>query len=80
MEDSAGSQMSRRWINKVITSNRTVSHNVMQVTYHQYQDHTHVVAGPCELDSHADTCVTGTNCVILEVTRDSKHQCIHRCA
>jgi len=29
------------------------------------------VSGPCELDSHADTCVAGANCIVLEETAQS---------
>jgi hypothetical protein len=70
MADTAGSQMSRRHrINKLVTSARkTKPINVSQVTYRQFQDHSSTIEGPCELDSHADTCVAGANCVVLEET------------
>jgi hypothetical protein len=70
MANNAGSQMSRRHrVNKVVTSNRTKKdHNVSQVRYKQYQDLNSTISGPCELDSRADTCVTGANCVVLEET------------
>jgi hypothetical protein len=70
MADTAGSQMSRQHrINKLVTSARkTKPINVSQVTYRQFQDHSSTIEGPCELDSHADTCVAGANCVVLEET------------
>jgi hypothetical protein len=70
MGDTAGSQMSRRHrINKVVTSVRlTKPLNISQVKYRQHQDHDSTVSGPCELDSHADTCVAGANCIVLEET------------
>ncbi len=69
MADTAGSQMSRRHrINKVVTSCRTTKmHNISQVQQHpRYYELSSTVQGPCELDTHADTCVAGANCIILE--------------
>jgi hypothetical protein len=39
-----------------------------RVAYRQYQDHSKMRTGQCELDSHADTCMAGANCVVLETT------------
>jgi len=69
MADTAGSQMSRRHrINKVVTSGRKIKmHNISQVQQHpRYYELDSTVQGPCELDTHADTCVAGANCIILE--------------
>jgi hypothetical protein len=69
MADMAGSQMSRRQrINKVVTSGRTAKmHNVSHAQQHpRYHELSSTVQGPCELDTHADTCVAGANCIILE--------------
>jgi hypothetical protein len=66
--EAAGSQMSRRRINKVVSSMRSNHRNVSKVTYQQYHSHDNVITGSCELDSHADTCVAGLNCVVMEVT------------
>jgi hypothetical protein len=61
--------MSRRKLN-ALTSSKQTHHprNISHVSYKHYQDHKKVVSGMCELDSHADTCVAGANCVILEET------------
>jgi len=69
--ETAGSQMSRRRINKVVSSSRFPSRNISQVTYRQYHNHSDVISGPCELDSHADTNVAGANCVVMEVTNQT---------
>jgi hypothetical protein len=69
--ESAGSQMLRRRINAIISSRRTVDtqhRNISRMTYKQYTDHQDVITGTCELDSHADTCVAGSNCVVIEET------------
>lgn len=65
--ESAGSQMSRRRINKVVSSTRS-KRNVSQVTYQRYYNLSDTVTGSCELDSHADTCVAGANCIVMEET------------
>ena len=70
--DSAGSQMSRRRVNAISSSTRTRSHrNVSQMAYKKHKDHSTVINGRCELDSHADTCVAGRNCVVLEDTEQT---------
>ena len=51
-----------------MTSGRSTQRVISQMTVKQYNDHSQVISGLCELDSHADTCVAGANCVILEVT------------
>jgi hypothetical protein len=69
--DSAGSYMSRRQTSKMVSSVRSERRTVLQVKIHQYNNHSEVICGICELDSHADTCVAGANCVILEVTNQT---------
>jgi len=69
--EAAGSQMSRRRINKVVSSVRLQHRNISKMTYRQVHSHDDVRTGSCELDSHADTCVAGSNCVILEVTNQT---------
>jgi ribosomal protein L15 len=68
--DSAGSQMSRRRINAISTSQRKrIDRNVSKMKHSIcHKDHSNVISGQCELDSHADTCVAGHNCIILEDT------------
>ena len=67
--DSAGSQMSRRHVGAITTSLRSINNRVIsRVAYHQYQGHSKMITGQCELDSHADTCVAGANCIVLETT------------
>jgi hypothetical protein len=70
MADTAGSHMSRQHrINKVITSIRQFkAYNVSQVQYQRYHEIESTIQGPCELDTHADTCVAGSNCIVLEET------------
>jgi hypothetical protein len=69
--DSAGSYMSRRRTSKMVSSVRSEQHTISQVKICQYNNHSEVISGICELDSHVDTCVTGVNCVILEVTNQT---------
>jgi hypothetical protein len=67
--ESAGSQMSRRRINALVTANRTKHpRNISRMAYRRYESHDKVISGTSELDSHADTCVAGANCVALEET------------
>jgi hypothetical protein len=66
--ETAGSQMSRRRINKVVTLNHSRHRNTSKVAYWQNYDHSDVITGSCELDSHADTCIAGSNCMVMEVT------------
>jgi len=68
---SAGSYMSRRRTSKVVTSVRCKQRMVSQVKILCYNDHSEVIRGLCELDSHPDTCIAGENCVILEVTNQT---------
>ncbi len=59
--------MSRRRINAIATSFRkTHARNMSQTSY--VRDNIEPFSGPCELDSHADTCVAGANCIVLEYT------------
>ncbi len=44
-----------------------VSKAVYSVNYDAIQSDNHR-AGQCEMDSHADTCAAGTNCVVIEYT------------
>ncbi len=71
--ESAGSQMSRRRVNALVTTNRT-SHpwNISRIAYRQYQSIDNTITGTSELDSHADTCVAGANCVIIEETHQTE--------
>jgi hypothetical protein len=69
--DSAGSYMSRQWTSKMASSARCKQHTISQVKICQYNDHSEVISGLCKLDSHADTCVAGANCVVLELTNQT---------
>jgi hypothetical protein len=52
--------MSRRRINAIATSFRkTHARNMSQTSY--VRDNIEPFSGPCELDSHADTCVLSSN-------------------
>ena len=44
-----------------------VSREVYSVDYNAIHGERHR-SGRCEMDSHADTCVAGSNCVVLEYT------------
>jgi hypothetical protein len=44
-----------------------VSREVYSVNYDAIRGEGHS-SGRCEMDSHADTCVAGSNCVVLEYT------------
>jgi hypothetical protein len=44
-----------------------VSRSVYSVNYDAIQGADHC-SGRCEMDSHADTCVAGSNCVVLKYT------------
>ncbi len=46
-----------------MVTQHTIYHTNSQVPY--------IVTGTCELDSHADTCVAGLNCIILEYTQQT---------
>jgi hypothetical protein len=41
------------------------------MTYQQVHKYEDIISGSCELDSHADTCVGGSNCVVMEVTNQT---------
>jgi hypothetical protein len=68
--ESAGSVMSRRRINAILsTARKTMTHpqgqrNVANISTMHHDG----VYGQCELDSHADTCVAGQNCIVVEYT------------
>jgi hypothetical protein len=63
--------MSRRRINKVVSSVRVRHQNVSQVSYKQIHDVAQTIQGHCEMDSHIDRCVAGANCMVLEVTNQT---------
>jgi len=67
----AGSQMSRRRLAALTSSRRGSNRNISQTIYRQFNDIADTVAGACELDSHADTCVAGANSVVLEATHQT---------
>jgi uncharacterized protein YbaR (Trm112 family) len=56
--------MSRRRLNKIVTGLRKITVSGREV----FQVHStpSIIYSNCELDSHADTCVAGPNCVIVE--------------
>ncbi len=60
--EAAGSSMTRRRLMPIVTNQRTRS--VQQVS----QQRDEIIHSTCELDSHADTCVAGPNCKIIEHT------------
>lgn len=68
--ENAGSAMTRRRLMAIQTSARnftgTTTRYIMQV-----QNITTERDGACELDSHANTCVIGANCIVLEHTGDT---------
>jgi hypothetical protein len=41
------------------------------MSHRKFRNHSDTISGRCELDSHADTCVAGSNCVILEETNQT---------
>ncbi len=63
--ENAGSNMSRRRLNVINSSKRTISQVVMRGAMSELDN---IVHRTCELDSHADTCVAGPNCIIIEYT------------
>jgi hypothetical protein len=69
--ESAGSLMTRRRINVFITSNRASGRNASKISHQKYEHTQNIIHGPCELDLHADTCVAGSNCVIIETTNQT---------
>jgi hypothetical protein len=67
--ESVGSYMSRRQLAKVVTSLREQSslrHDASSYVYSVNRQN--IIHGTCELDSHADTSVTGPNCTVIEYT------------
>lgn len=61
--ENAGSAMTRRRLMAITTSNRIHARSVMQV-----RQENNICQSTCELDSHADTCVAGSNCTVIEYT------------
>jgi hypothetical protein len=69
--DAAGSQMSRQRINRVMTGTRHKLDQIPTSPINRCVQRVHtdqVHHSTCELDSHADTCVAGSNTIILEYT------------
>lgn len=66
--EDAGSRMSCRRLARMTTSNRTSNETrrIMNISMSSP-----IIHSTCELDSHADTCVAGSNCVILEYMGDT---------
>jgi len=67
--DSAGSFMSRRRTSTCVTCDRSIVYQVKRkkcIKDHVNQNE--IVHSTCELDSHADTCIAGPNCLVLEFT------------
>jgi hypothetical protein len=69
--ENAGSAVSRCHLNafeslarKRVPHNAHEPHNVFK----SRSERNYVIHGTCELDSHADTCVAGPNCIIIEYT------------
>jgi hypothetical protein len=61
--------MSRQRTSTCVTSGRRVVAQVRQRKVHKAQKrHKEIVHSTCELDSQADTCVAGPNCILLEYT------------
>jgi hypothetical protein len=66
--DAAGPHMSRRHINAMVTSfHRSNVRNISQASYARHAQES--ITGLCEFDTHADTCVAGANCIVLEYTK-----------
>ena len=65
--ESAGSAISRRRLAAISSSIRKHTTSHRQVS-NATSNRNSVIHRTCELDSHADTCVAGPNCVILEYT------------
>jgi len=67
--ETAGSRMSRRRLNAIQTSNKVftqTSRNIARI--HQERL---IIHGLSELDSHANTCVAGSNCLVTEYTGET---------
>ena len=64
--------MSRRRLAKLVTSIRLLDPLKPMKSWNiSYFNGEKVFHGACELDSHADTCVAGPNCIVLEYTNQS---------
>ncbi len=57
--------MSRRCLNVIASSKRTISQVERKAAVITSDN---IIHGMCELDSHADTCVAGPNCIVVEYT------------
>jgi len=66
--DSAGSFMSRRRTSICVTSDRRSISHMKRKSNKELKELPDIVHSTCELDSHADTCVAGPNCLVLEYT------------
>ena len=67
--DSAGSFMSRRRTSTCVTSDRRIVAHVRHKKSLKVENQPmEFIHSTCELDSHADTCVAGPNCIVLEYT------------
>jgi hypothetical protein len=69
--ETAGLQLSRRRMNKVVSSLRSKQPNVSKMSFQQHHSLDSTITGYCELDLHADTSVAGSNCVVMEVTEQT---------
>lgn len=47
---------------------RMILREVLDLTHHNTTINNDPRQGRCEMDSHADTCVAGNNCIVLEYT------------
>lgn len=61
--EPAGTSMSRRRLNAIKSSGQTISQVRRQISKQTTKT---MKYSTCELDSHADTCVAGPNCVVIE--------------
>jgi hypothetical protein len=69
--ENAGSHMSRRRLNRIMSGPRRTKPNGITKDSQRMLFRTStnsVYHGTCELDSHADTCVAGPNSIVLEYT------------
>jgi hypothetical protein len=58
--------MSRHWLNAFITSKQLTKPIISHTTSTTYEPP--IIHSNCELNSHANTCVAGPHCIILEWT------------
>jgi hypothetical protein len=69
---NAGQSMSRRRLNAIKSSQRMPAKTDTPRVVSRVSSSTEIFYhGFCELDSHADTCVVGPNCIILEYTNET---------